>query len=677
MKEKEWKIPYARPEIPEALTQAGYGPLLAAVLALRGVTTAQAAAALLEGGPELLHDPLGMRGMDVASRRVRQAIERGETVAVYGDYDVDGITATCLVTDYLRGRGLRVFPYIPDRNEEGYGLNRAALESLHNEGVSLLITVDCGITAAEESEFGRELGMDVVITDHHECKSGEIPDAVAVVDCKQPGDGYPNPSLAGVGVAFKLVCAVDGDAEAMLARYADLVAVGTVADVMPLVDENRFLVQRGLEKLERDPLPGFAAMLKEAGVDPQRLSAATVGFSLAPRLNAAGRLGQAGRAAELLMCREPEKAAALAAKLCELNRKRQNIETEIWQEAQAMLEGKTPEGPIVLASEHWHQGVIGIAASRLAEQFSLPAIMICLNGDQGKGSCRSYGGFNLFEALAACSEHLVGFGGHALAAGLNIRRDKLGDFRRALEDYFRLNRPAPQPEVCCDLLLRDAELLSIANVRELDRLEPFGNQNPKPVFCFSGARLEAADAVGNGRHLRVRLGVGSGHLEGIFFGHSAQELGIRPGEDVDVAFTPQINDFRGHVSVQLLLCAARPHDPLPLCREILAGERAACWAAADYCPERGDFVRVWRRDAGALRVPESEEAILAACPAGMAPETYCLCLMTLLECGLLQSEDGRIFGAHSAVLEGKADLEATDLMAALRGCRKPEERSFS
>ena len=673
MKRKEWKIPYARPAVPEALTQAGYGPLLAAVLALRGVRTPREASVLLDGGPELLHDPLGMLGMEVASRRVQQAIALGEAVAVYGDYDVDGITATCLVTDYLRGRGLRVFPYIPDRNEEGYGLNRAALESLRSEGVSLLITVDCGITATEESEYGRELGMDVVITDHHECKEGELPDAVAVVDCKQPGDCYPNPSLAGVGVAFKLVCAVDGDDAAMLARYADLVAVGTVADVMPLVDENRYLVQRGLEKLERDPLPGFAAMLKEAGVDPHRLSAATVGFSLAPRLNAAGRLGQAERAAELLMCRDPEKAAALAAGLCELNRQRQSIETEIWQQAQAMLAGKTPEGPIVLASERWHQGVIGIAASRLAEQFSLPAIMICLNGEQGKGSCRSYGGFNLFEALSACSEHLIGFGGHALAAGLNIRSDKLDDFRRALAEYYRDNRPAEQPEVCCDLLLRDGEALSIPNVRELDRLEPFGNQNPKPVFCFSGALLESADTVGNGRHLRVRLGVGRGHFEGIFFGHSAQELGIQPGDCVDVAFTPQINDFRGHVSVQLVLSAIRPHDALPLCREILAGERAVCWAAADFCPERGDFVRVWRENGGRIALPGTVEEILARCPGGMAPETYCLCLMTLLECGLLRSADGRIFGAESAVLEEKADLEATELMAALRGCRKPGE----
>ena len=669
LREKEWDIPFTRPEIPAALTEAGYGPLLAALLALRGCRTAEAAREMLDGGPELLHDPLGILGMDVARRRVLQAIERGEAVAVYGDYDVDGITATCLVTDYLRRRGLRVYPYIPDRNEEGYGLNCSALESLRAEGVSLLITVDCGITAVEESEFGRSLGMDMVITDHHECKDGELPDAVAVVDCKQPGDSYPNGALAGVGVAFKLVCAVDGDAEAMLARYADLVAVGTVADVMPLVDENRYLVRRGLEKLEKDPLPGFAAMLKEAGVDMRRLSAATVGFSLAPRLNAAGRLGQAERAAQLLMCRDPDEAASLASSLCELNRQRQSIEIEIWKQAQGMLAGQTPDGPIVLASENWHQGVIGIAASRLAEQFSVPAIMICLNGEHGKGSCRSYGGFNLFEALSACSEHLIGFGGHALAAGLNIRSDRLEDFRRAFRDYYLRNRPEPQPEVSCDLLLRSADVLSIQNVRELDRLEPFGNMNPKPVFCFSGVRLEAADPVGGGRHLRVRLVVGSARLDGILFGRSAQELGIRAGDTVDVAFTPQVNEFRGHVSVQLVLTDARPHDPLPLCRRILDGDESVRWAAADYCPERGDFVRVWRGGGGELLLPDSAEAILASRPTGMEPERYCRCLMTMLECGLLQSADGRVYGAHSVVPEEKADLEATALIRTLRAFR--------
>ena len=661
-----WKIPYTRPEYPAALKQAGFGPLLSAVLALRGIRTAEAAQALLESGIDCLHDPMRMQGMPAAVERIRRAIGQKEAVAVYGDYDVDGITATCLLTDYLRGKGLRCVGYIPDRNEEGYGLNCAALDSLRADGVTLLITVDCGITAVEEAEYTKRIGMDMIVTDHHECKPGALPDALAVIDCKQEGNRYPNPDLCGVGVALKLVCACEGDDAAMLERYADLVAVGTVADVMPLVGENRFLVRQGLEKLVHNPRPGFAAMLREAGVDPERITASSIGFSLAPRLNAAGRLGQATRAAELLMATEPDKAAALAAELCELNRQRQSIETEIWKDALHQLEGRHPDEPIVLASDRWHQGVIGIAASRLAEQFSLPAIMVCLNGDHGKGSCRSYGGFNLFEALSACSRHLLGFGGHALAAGMTISRDKLNDFRAALAAYYRANRPKPVPDVNCDLLIRDPSLLTLENVRELDRLEPFGNANPKPVFCFSDALLESADQVGGGRHLKVRVSLGGARLDGIFFSHSAQALGVAAGDRVDLAFTPQINEFRGHASVQLVISALRRHDGTALCRKILAGEGNTAYAAAAFCPQRADFVRIWRGAGGRLSLPEDAEGILSLCPKDMEPERFCLCLMILQEAGLLHSADGRIFGACCCATEGKADLNATPLMQSLQ-----------
>ncbi len=665
MNRKEWTIPYSRPVVAPELQYAGYGPLLAAVLTLRGVTTAEAAHKLIEGGTECLYDPMLLNGMAAARARVEQAIRQRETVAVYGDYDVDGITSTCLVTDYLRSRGLRCIPYIPDRGEEGYGLNAFALDALHEQDVTLVITVDCGITAVEETEYARSLGMDVIITDHHECKTGSLPNAVAVIDCKLEGDPYPNTSLAGVGVALKLVSACDGDGEKMLTRYADLVAVGTVADVMPLVDENRYLVRRGLQKLERQPRPGFAAMLREASVDVRHLTASAIGFSVAPRLNAAGRLGQAFKAARLLMCREEGEATALASELCELNRQRQSIETEIWQEAQARLKDITPGEPIVLASDRWHQGVIGIAASRLAEQFGVPAIMICLMGDQGKGSCRSYGGFNLYDALSACSEHLLGFGGHALAAGLTIAPEKIDDFRRALAAYYHSHKPPEQPEVRCDLLIRDPSLLSIENVRELDLLEPYGNGNLRPIFCLSDVELEAVSDVGNGRHMRVRIRMDRARFEGIFFSHSSEALGLREGDRVDLAFTPQINDYRGHVSVQLLLTGARKHSPGALCSEILSGRRESLWAAADYCPERADFVRIWKELCSKHPLPDTLSELIALCPDGMTPESFCVCLMAFREAGLLDGGNG-VFGASRAVIEGKADLEATAIMRGLR-----------
>lgn len=663
---KGWTIPYSRPEVPQELLQAGYGPLLAAVLSLRGVKTAQEARRLLEGGADCMHDALLLGGMAVAKARIEQAIRLRERVAVYGDYDVDGITATCIVTDYLRRRGLSCIPYIPDRSEEGYGLNRSALDSLHDEGVNLVITVDCGITAVEETEYARSLGIDVIITDHHECKAGALPDAVAVIDCKMEGDPYPNSYLAGVGVALKLVSACDGDGEAMLARYADLVAVGTVADVMPLVDENRYLVRCGIQKLKEAPLPGFAAMLREAGVDAAHLTASSISFSLAPRLNAAGRLGQAVKAAELLMCTDDGRAAKLAAELCELNRHRQSIETEIWQEAQALLAGRKPDGPIVLASDRWHQGVIGIAASRLAEQYGVPAIMICMMGEQGKGSCRSYGGFNLYDALAACSDHLLGFGGHALAAGLTIAPENIEAFRAALKAYYRAHAPEQQPEVQCDLLIRDPSLLSIENIRELDMLEPYGNSNQKPVFCLSDVELEAVSNVGGGRHMRVRVRAGRSRFEGIFFAHSAETLGLREGDRVDLAFTPQINDYRGHVSIQLVLCAARRHSADELCDLIARHDGSGLWAAADYCPERADFVRLWRSDCGCAPLPNDLDELLALCPPGMLPESFCICLSAFLESGLLESGDGTLYGAKRAKIDGKADLEATEIMRRLR-----------
>ena len=667
MNQKEWKIPYERPPIPDELLRGGCTPLLASVLALRGVTSREQMDALLHGGEEQLHDPMLLREMPQAVARVHRAVERHEKVAVYGDYDVDGITSTCLLTDYLRSKGLDCVPYIPDRNEEGYGLNVGAVDTLNQQGVQLIITVDCGITGVEEARHAASLGIDMIITDHHECGDGDLPDAVAVVDCKRPDEVYPNHYLAGVGVALKLVCACEDDTAGMIERYCDLAAIGTVADVMPLVGENRYLVRRGLDKIMRAPRPGIAAMLRESSMDARRLTASSIGFSLAPRLNAAGRLGCPSVAARLLMTADSVEATSLAVELCELNRKRQSIETAIWDEANTILSASPPNAPIVLASDKWHQGVIGIAASRLAEQYSLPAIIVCLNGEVGKGSCRSYGGFNLFDALSACSEHLIGFGGHALAAGLNIRSDKLDDFRAALARFYRDNKPAPVPEVQADLLILDPSLLSIDNVRSLDALEPYGNANPRPTMCLSGVRLESAGDVGSGKHFRFRARLGRESFEGIFFSHNERELDLHSGESVDIAFTPQINEYHGHVSVQLMISAMRRHDPLDLCRRLLDGDRGVLWAASPYCPERGDFIRVWHQiQQPGFVLPDTARAILSLAPPGMEAEKYALCLAVLQEVGLLSSPEGSIYGGCAARIDGKADLEATEIIRELK-----------
>ena len=661
-----WKIPYTWPDT-AALEAAGFPPLLAAVLSLRGACTPEQAERILSGGKESLHDPMQLLGMEDARIRILEAIERKEHVAVYGDYDVDGITSTCLLTDYLRSRGLLCSWYIPDRDTEGYGLNCAALQKLQDTGVTLVVTVDCGITAVEEAAFCRSIGLDLIITDHHECRNGAIPDACAVIDPKREDDRYPNPDLAGVGVAMKVACAVEGNCEDILSRYADLVAVGTIADVMPLTGENRYLVRQGLQMLVEDPRPGFQALLEDSSSGRSKVTASSVSFCLAPRLNAAGRLGQTAKAAELLLCSDRARALDLAQQLLALNKERQQIENEIWSAAKALLPDHPADEPIVLAHEGWHQGVIGIAASRLAEQFAVPAIIICLSEDNGKGSCRSYGNFNLYNALAACSEHLEGFGGHALAAGLNIRRDAVDTFRSALKQYYLTHKPEPEPDVKCDLLVRRSSLLSVENVQELELLEPYGNGNPKPVLCLSGVLLESAYNVGvDKKHLKVNVQFDGRSFDGIFFHHPQESLGVHSGDLVDIAFTPQINSFMGHSTVQLMISGIRHHDPNDLCRHLLAGESSVCWAAADYTPERKDFIRIWREFGPVFSVPSDLQSVLALCPAHMSKEQFCICLSAFYEAGLLVSDTGSIYNSHFETAEEKADLEATEIMRSLR-----------
>ena len=587
MNQPVWNIPPAVP-IPEELLRAGYSPLLAAVLASRGIATAADASDFLnESGA--LEDPFRLTDMEIAVGRIRRAQREGERVAVYGDYDVDGITAACLLTEYLRSIELDTEIYIPDRLEEGYGLNNSAIETLHRKNVKLIISVDCGVTAVEETDYAASLGVDMIITDHHECQA-ELPRAAAVVNPKRPDSHYRNRDLAGVGVAFKLVCALSGAPEDALERFADLVAVGTVADVMPLTGENRAITKIGLDKLRQSPRPGLAALMNEAGVHGSRLSAMTIGFTLAPRINAAGRLGRVSHAAELMLEQDPDRAARLAAELCDMNRERQQLEAEIWAQARKMLEGQTPDSPIVLAGEGWHQGVIGIAASRLAEAYSVPAIMISLDGDRGKGSCRSYGGFNLFDALSACGDLLEAFGGHALAAGLNIARENVDAFRQALAAYYKAHPPTEAEGLSPDVRIDSPDLLTMDCVESLDLLEPCGAGNPRPTFCMTDARLVSLQPIGGGRHTSLRLEK-FGHVYScVWFSQRAADIGLRPGDRTDVIFYPQISEYHGR-SVQLLMQAMRRSDVSRLCRDVLTGDEGK---SRSLRLDREELGRIWR-----------------------------------------------------------------------------------
>ena len=559
MKYKNWKVPSVPPIVPRSLEKAVGSKLLAALLHLRGLGGLDDAESFLLGGMETLHDPFELEDILPAIQRITQAIATREHVAVYGDYDVDGITSACLLTNYLQSRGLTCETYIPDRLSEGYGLNTGALDSLAAMGVTLVITVDCGVTSLEETAYADTLGIDMIITDHHECRS-ELPDAVAVVDPKRPDCRYPGTGLAGVGVAFKLVCALDGNTEKMLDRYGDLLAVGTVADVMPVTGENRYMIRRGLEKLN-SPFcqPGLAALMQETGVGDKRLTASTIGYSLAPRINAAGRLGDTQAAVELLQTSSRRRAEDLARELCDKNRERQNLEMEIWNQALDMMAGQTPDAPIVLSGSDWHPGVIGIVASRLTDAYSLPAIRICLDGDKGKGSCRSVGGFNLYEALDACQDCLEGFGGHAMAAGLTIRADMVDTFRERLAEYYRTHPSDYVPALEADLLVNDPALLDMACVESLDSLEPCGSGNPRPLLYMENATLDAVTPIGQGKHLRLRLLHLGESYDCVFFSQTLPALGASVGQQVDIIFSAQINEFRSRRSVQLVISDLRPH----------------------------------------------------------------------------------------------------------------------
>ncbi len=593
-----WNVSQPGAEAVNALSSSGYKPLTAMILAARGIHNEKTAKEYLSCDAPLA-DPFLMKDMDLAVGRVALAIENDETVAVFGDYDVDGITATCLLTDFLRGCGAQCISYIPGRLEEGYGLNPMAIQQLHGEGVSLIITVDCGITAVAEAQLCKELGIDLVITDHHECKD-QLPQAIAVVDPHRPDDGYPHKNLSGVGVAFKLAAALSGSQEDVLSAYADMVCLGTVADVMLLQGENRVFVQRGLESLQHDPRLGLAALMAECGCECATLNASTIGFMLAPRINAAGRMGKIDLAVNLLLTDDPVEAAEFAKALCELNRQRQGVESEIYDQAISMLpEGTAPEA-IVLADDRWHQGVVGIVASRIAEEYCCPTFLICLDGDHGKASSRSYGGFNLFASLTALSPLLESYGGHELAAGFTISRQNIDAFREAVcglaAQYYCGDTPRTSLDIDCSI---PPEMLTIPNLEALDALEPCGNGCPKPVLMMENLTVERLQSVGNGRHLRLRLRRGRYAINAIYFSATAQTAAIAQGDLVDVAFMPQINEFREERTVQMNILDIRPACQA-VCSPDLGGYQllhTGCLqpeAAQKLLPDRATLAMVWR-----------------------------------------------------------------------------------
>lgn len=680
MKYDKWHILQGDPEGAAALEEAGIPALAALVLSARGYATPEEARGFLRRDTGLLHDPFLLRDMDRAVARVTEALTKGERICVYGDYDVDGITATCLLTSFLTERGGDVLPYIPNRLTEGYSLNDAAVRSLARQGVKLIVTVDCGITNMEETALAASLGMDVVITDHHECKE-QLPHAAAVVDPHRPDCTYPDDALAGVGVALKLALAMTPLArrETVLLEYCDLAAVGTVADVMRLRGENRAIVSLGLSQLGEGGRPGLAALLREAGQEGRTVTAGTVSFTLAPRINATGRMGCPELAVRLLLTRSPQEAELHARQLCALNRDRQMVESEIYEECLDHL-ARHPEaaqGAIVLASPRWHQGVAGIVASRLSERYKMPVFMICLEEGRGKGSCRSWGRFNLFHALEQCEELLEGFGGHELAAGFTIREEHIPAFRDrmcALASAWYAANPG-DAALTADVLLPDARLLTLEQIQSLELLEPHGAGNPSPVFVLEQATVTGLARVGGGRHTRLQLRKGGVLLDAIFFSATPEDAQLALGRQVDVAFHAQINEFRGIRSVQLQITDCRPARLLPeeaLYRRYRAGSALTVAELERLIPDRRDFVAVWRylshSGSGLRENPvKLSQNISRTSGRQEALGRTMVCLEVFRERGLIDFRGNRnSITVTIRKTDQKVDLEASEILIRLR-----------
>ena len=512
--------------------------LLAGILAARGITDPTEALTLLAGEEEL-SDPALLTDMDAACQRIWQAIDNGETIAVFGDYDVDGVTATALLYQHLKGMGATVKCMLPSREGDGYGLSKNAIQSMHNKGCSLIVTVDNGISAVEEAEFAASLGIDLIITDHH-LPPDTLPKAVAVVDPRREDDHSPFKGLCGAGVAFKLCAALDGcPPEEMLDYCGDLAAVGTVADVMPLVGENRTLVKAGLQQLQQTDRPGFGALLEEVGLAGKPITAENISYAIAPRINAAGRMDNAVTALQLVLCEDPDRAGELAHKLNEINAHRQETEQQIFKAAEELLEQqpeRLDDRIMLLWGRDWHPGVIGIVASRLVERTGRPVIVVTIDEHgEGKGSGRSVQGFNLHACIGSCADLLVRYGGHAMAAGLSVREENLPALRRRLNEWAARECPVLHtPPLTCDVTIH-LDRITVESVRHLDQLAPYGAENPTPVFLLQSAVVDGVYPVSEGRHSRLRLRQGNACLYAVWFGMPAEQLPYALGDVVDVA----------------------------------------------------------------------------------------------------------------------------------------------
>ncbi|MBR5797695.1 MAG: DHH family phosphoesterase [Clostridia bacterium] len=705
----------------------------AQVLYNRGCRDAAGARAFLEQSAEKMHDPFLLKDVDRAVARIRLAIKRHERIAIYGDYDVDGVTSVSVLYLFLSKRGADVGYYIPSRIRDGYGVTAAAIDMLAEErGVNLIITVDTGITAIDEVKHARERGVDMVITDHHECHA-ELPDACAVVNPHRADCDYPFKELAGVGVVFKLLCAYEmteclerGEAliegaHRICSEYADLVALGTIADVMPIIDENRIIVSYGLHMIANTRRRGLSALIDAAlpstrmrGGFPipltpeeriqqrkKRVNSGFVGFGLAPRINAAGRISTASKAVELLLADTDEQAVALAQELCEINVRRQVEENRVAEQAYAMIEESVDfdnDRIIVLDGDNWPQGIIGIVSSRVTERYGLPSILISFDGsvqndtptsdDIGKGSGRSIKGMNLVESLMACDDLLIRFGGHELAAGMSIARGNIERFRRRINEVARAQlgeeQLALQLNAECELEPSD---MTMRLAEELERMEPFGVANPTPQFIANDMTVSRIIAMGGGKHTKLLLTKGDFSIYAVYFGISPAQLHMTAGERVDVLFQLSINEFQNERTLQMIVQDLRKSDAYlaeqKRIRDRYEEIRAGAILEADeeiYIPTREDFALVYtflRREYRQGNTTYSDQALLLALESEAPGKINYIKLKYIIRvlqelriCGVSEPEEGYyIFDIYFT--PSKTSIDKSSILKKLRSlCRR-------
>lgn len=667
---KKWLCSPAPAGVNNEIT-AQFGELLGGVMLSRGITTLDRAREFF--GCSSLSDPLLMKDMESAVDAIRQALDEGKKITVYGDYDCDGVTSTAMMYGYLDAMGAEVEYYIPDRSE-GYGMNIPALEKILDQGTELIITVDNGVSAVEEAEYIRQRGAQLVITDHHQPPQ-ELPVCAACVNPHRQDDNSPFKELCGAGVVLKLLCALEEDEEFVMEQYAELAAVGTIGDVMPLVGENRYIVRRGIEDIRASQNIGIDRLLRTAGVSPESVDATTVAFSICPRINAAGRIAAADKAVQLLMADSPEQAGLLSEELNLMNENRRAEETRIMEDVSRQLESDPSilrERVLVVSGEGWHHGVIGIVAARLLEKYGKPVLMISVENGEARGSARGVDGFSIYKLLDRCSRVLTKFGGHPKAGGFSLPADRIGDFRQMVYAFCRECYPKmPEYTVSADMEIT-GDLLTEEALNSLSQLEPCGEGNQRPVFLLRNCTVESKRALKDGRYTSFELRSGGVKLKALCFGIPFAKFHPEQGSMVDIIAAAELNEFRGVKSVTLKVQEIRPSGfredrffaAQRTYEEISRGEGCDSRLAPRVIPDRNALMAVYdllRKYGGAMSAEE-------LCIYGGSDLNYCMlriALDTFASAGMAeQSADADT--VRLVPVTHKTDLMASGFLADLR-----------